>query len=236
MCFSFSGLLVFSATLAAESLALRSQLALSKNRIDMKKDPSQFTPAFRMLWVLRSKFLEGWEGLAALMQPATVKRWHTTVFRLYWRWKFRCKKGRPAVSPEMRALIRRLSSENPLWGAERIRETLLLLQYDPPCEDTIRKYMVKLRNPKHTSTTWLPFLRNHLDVSWAMDLFTVTTLSFSTLYVFLILDHGRRKVLHMATTYAPSMAWVIQQLREAMPFGRQPRYLFRTTTGFMGMA
>jgi hypothetical protein len=87
--------------------------------------------------------------------------------------------GRPAVSKEMQDLIRKVSTENPLWGAERIRETLQLLQYDPPCEDTVRKYRVKPRNPKNTSTTWLPFLRNHLDVSWAMDFFTVTTLNFS---------------------------------------------------------
>jgi len=75
----------------------------------------------------------------------------------------------------MRELIRQLSRENPLWGAERIRETLLLLQYDPPSEDTIRKYMIQPRSPKPRSTTWLPFLRNHLDVSWAMGFFTVTT-------------------------------------------------------------
>lgn len=92
-----------------------------------------------------------------------------------------------------------MSRENPLWGAERIRETLLLLQYEPPCEDTIRKYMVKPRTSKPKSTTGLPFLRNNLDVSWAMDFFTVTTLAFSTGYVLVVLDHGCRRVIHVAT-------------------------------------
>ena len=95
--------------------------------------------------------------------------------------------------------------------------------------------MIKPHNPKNKSTTWLPFLRNHLDVSWAMDFFTVTTLQFATLYVFVVLDHGRRKVIHVATMYTPSMAWVIHQLREAIPFGKQPKYLFRDNDGIYGL-
>ena len=134
----------------------------------------------------------------------------------------------------MRGLIRRLSRENPLWSAERIRDTLLLLGFGPPCGDTIRNYMVRPRKPREPSTTWLPFLRNHLKVSWAIDFFTVTTLSFATLYVFLVFEHGRRRVVHSAVTRSPSMEWVIQQLREAMPFGQQPRYLFRDNDGIYG--
>jgi transposase InsO family protein len=224
------------AVLAARLLAIQSQMALCKNRIDLKKDPKlRFTPAFRILWVVLSKLLDGWEELAQLMQPATGKKWHTTAFKFYWRWKSRKRTGRPTVSKEMQDLIRQVSSENPLWGAEHIRETLLLLQYDPPCEDTVRKYMIKHHNPKNKSITWLPFMRNHLDVSWAIDFFTVTTLRFATLYVFVILDHGRRKVLRFAITPNPSMNWVIQQLREAMPFGTQPKYLFRDNDCIYGL-
>jgi len=233
----FVGLLFYpKAVLAARLLAVQSQLAMCKNRIDLKKDPkARFAPAFRILWVVSSKLLDGWEELAQLMQPATVKKWHTTAFKFYWRWKSRKRMGRPAVSKEMRNLIRQMSGENPLWGAERIGETLLLLQYDPQCEDTVLKYMIKPRNPKNKSTTLLPFLRNHLDVSWAIDFFTVTTLQFATLYVFVILDHGRRKVVRFAITSHPSMNWVIQQLREAMPFGKQPKYLFRDNDSIYGL-
>ena len=77
-------------------------------------------------------------------------------------------------------------------------------------------------------------LHNHLEVSWAMDFFTVITLGFSFLYVFVVFEHGRRRVIHLATTYHPSMEWVIQQLREATPFGRQPRFLFRDNDGIYG--
>jgi transposase InsO family protein len=134
----------------------------------------------------------------------------------------------------MQNLIYKLSKENPLWSAERIRDTLLLLNYDPPCNDTIDKYMYKPRKPRERSTTWLPFLRNHLDMSWAIDFFTVTTINFPTYYVFLVFDHGQRRVIHFAVTRNPFMNWVIQQLREAMPFGLQPKYLFRDNDGIYG--
>ena len=84
------------------------------------------------------------------------------------------------------------------------------------------------------SQTWLTFLRNHLQVSWAMDFFTVPTLRFQTLYLFVILNHSRRQVEHFAVTAHPTMAWVIQQLREAMPFGQQPTYLFRDNDRIYG--
>jgi transposase InsO family protein len=223
------------AVLAAKLLAVESQLAACKQRIDSKKRRRpRFTASFRLLWVVLSKFLDEWEDLACLMQPATVKKWHTTAFRYFWRWKSRRKGGRPPISKEMQNLIYKLSKENPLWSAERIRDTLLLLNYDPPCNDTIGKYMYKPRKPRKRSTTWLPFLRNHLDISWAIDFFTVTTINFATYYVFLVFDHGRRRVIHFAVTRNPFMNWVIQQLREAMPFDLQPKYLFRDNDGIYG--
>jgi transposase InsO family protein len=222
------------AKLAAEVVALRSQLAACRDRVDRKQAPQpRFTPAFRFVWVVLSRLFDGWEKLAHLMQPATVKRWHREGFGLYWRWKSR-KPGRPPICSEMHALIRRLSRQNPIWSAERVRDTLLLLGYQPPCDDTIRKYMVKPRKPREPSTTWLPFLRNHLDVTWAMDFFTVTAINFATVYVFLGFEHGRRRVVHIATTPHPSMQWVIQQLRNAMPFGSQPRCLLRDNDGIYG--
>jgi len=219
--------------MAAQLLAIQSQLAAELNRSSgRRKRHSQFSPAFRLLWVVLSKFLDGWQTLAQLMKPETVKRWHTRAFRAWWRWK--SKAGGKPVALEIQQLIRRLSKENPLWGAARIRDALLLPGYEAPGEDTVRKYMVKPRRPRSPSTTWLAFLRNHLEVSWAMDFFTVTTLRFQVLYVFLVFDHVRREVLHFAVTPNPTMEWVLQQLREATPFGCQPRYLFRDDDGIYG--
>jgi transposase InsO family protein len=221
------------AVLAARLLALQSQLAACKDRIDRKKIPKpRFDPAFRMLWVVISKVLDGWDDLAQVMKPATVKRWHTTAFRIYWRWKSR--PGRPPIEKEMQALIRRLSRENPIWSPERIRDTLALLGFEPPCVETVSKYMVRPRRPRKPSGTWKAFLRNHVDASWGMDFFTVTTLNFRTLYVFLVLEHGRRIVRHFAVTEAPYMEWVVQHLREATPFGARPKYLFRDNDEIYG--
>jgi len=223
------------AVLAARLLAAESQLAACKHEIASKKlARPRFTSGFRLLWVVLSKCLDQWEDLAHLMQPATVKKWHTAAFRHFWRWKSGRRGGRPPISRQMQNLIYQLSKENPLWSPERIHDTLVLLEYDPPYADTIRKYMYRPRRPRKRSTTWLPFLRNHVDVSWAIDFFTVPTFHFTTLYVFLVFDHGRRKVIHIAVTRHPYMDWVLQQLRESMPFGLQPKYLFRDNDAIYG--
>ena len=234
ICTFLSALFCSRVTLATRVLAAESQLAACKRRIEKKDRPRpRFTQAFRLLWVLLSKAWDQWHQVAHLMQPATVKRWHTTAFRVYWRRKSKGVMGRPPVSKEMRVLIRRLSRGNPLWSAERIGDTLRLLGCDPPCRDSIRKYMSRPKTSDQP-TNWLSFLRNHLSVSWAMDCFTVVTLNFSFLYVFVVFEHGRRRVIHFSSTYHPSMAWVIQQLREATPCGRKPRYLFRDNDGIYG--
>ena len=124
-------LLLPRAVVAAKLLAVQSQLAAGLNHSSaQRKRHRQFSPAFQILWAVLSKSLEGWETLAQLMKPETVKRWHTRAFRGWWRWK--SKPGRKPVAPEIQQLIRRLSKGNPLWGAARIRDVLLLLDYDAP--------------------------------------------------------------------------------------------------------
>ncbi|TET49418.1 MAG: helix-turn-helix domain-containing protein, partial [Anaerolineales bacterium] len=175
------------AVLAAKLLAVQSQLAACIDAVNRKKAPRpRFTLSFRLLWIALLRWLPGWRKFAHVMQPDTVVAWHRGVARLIWRWKSR--PGRPAVSREMQALICRLSKENSLWGAERIREEIAKLGYETPCEGSVRKYMVKPEKPRKPSGTWLPFLRNHLAIAWAMDFFTVTTLTFHTLYVLVILE------------------------------------------------
>ena len=219
------------ASLRCELVALRSQLTFYKESIRQKKQPRpRFTPAFRLLWVLLSRVWGGWKFVTELMKPKTVLQWYEDAFLQWWRWKG----GRPAISPDMRALIRRLSRENVLWSAETIHGHLVLLGYDPPCPDTIRKYMVKPTGGTDKSQTWLTFLRNHMPVSWAMDFFTIPIIRFQVLYVFVVLNHSRRQVEHFAVTAHPTMTWVIQQLREVTPFGLQPRYMFRDNDGIYG--
>ena len=139
--FFLRAMLYPKAVLAARLLAAESQLATCKHGIDSKKQSRpRFTPGFRLLWVVLSKCLDKREDLAHLMQPATVEKWHTAAFRCFWRWKSCRKGGRPPISKEMQNLTYKLSKESPLWSPERIRDTLILLKYDPPCEDTRTGY------------------------------------------------------------------------------------------------
>ena len=224
------------AELSARLLAAESQLSVLHHNIQQKKvSRPKVNSAFRLLWIGFSSAFDSWRSWAHLMQPRTVNRWHGFGFRVFWRWKSRVPTGRPPISAQMRNLIRRLSKENPLWSPERIHDTLLMLGYaDVPCEKTILKYMHRpsRRGPK--STTWKTFIRNHMDVSWAMDFVNVPTFRFGILYVLVIINHGRRRVIHFKATENPTMQWVIQQLREATPFGFQPKYLFRDNDRIYG--
>jgi len=223
------------ASLGCELVALRSQLTFYQESIRHKKQPRpRFQPAFRLLWVLLSRVWGRWKFVAALMKPKTVLQGRQEAFLQWWRWKSRRKVGRPAISPDRRALIRRLSRENVLWSAETIHGHLVLLGLDPPCPDTIRKYMIRPKGGTGKSQSWLTFLRNHLQVSWAMDFFTFPTIHFQILYGFVVLNHSRRQVVHFGVTAHPTMTWVIQQLREATPFGLQPRSMFCDHDGIYG--
>jgi len=124
-----------------------------------------------------------------IVSPATIVGWHRQGFRLYWRWKSQGRPGRPCIDPELRRLIRRLSRENPLWGAPRIQAELRLLGCDV-AESTVAKYRVRPSRPP--SPTWRSFLANHADSLASVDFFVVPTAAFRLLYGFLVLRHDRR--------------------------------------------
>jgi hypothetical protein len=111
-------------------------------------------------------------------------------------------------------LIRRLSRENPLWGTPRIRGELLKLGIDIG-ETSVGKYLVRHR--KLPSQTWRAFLENHLKTMVSVDFFTVSTIRFKILYVFLVLAHERRRIVHFGVTAHPTAEWTAQQLRDAFP-------------------
>jgi hypothetical protein len=129
--------------------------------------------------------------LTRVVQPATILRWHRSGFRAYWRWKSRARPGRPRVERELRDLIRRMSEENPLWGAPRIHGELLKLGFKV-AESTVSKYMIRRRRPP--SQTWRTFLRSHAEAIAAIDLCVVPTLTFEHLFAFLVPGHGRRQL------------------------------------------
>jgi len=124
-----------------------------------------------------------------------------------------------------------MSRENPIWGAPRIQAEWKLLGH-AVAESTVAKYMVRTRKP--SSPTWKTFLQNHLHELAAVDFFTVPTVTFRVLYVFVVLSLDRRRVLHFHVTTRSSAEWTAQQVIETFPFATAPRFLMRDRDGVYG--
>ncbi len=217
------------AMLELENLALRHQLGVLQR--SARKRP-RLTPADRLLWVGLSRLWRDWRSALAIVKPETVVAWHRAGFRRFWTWKVRRgQPGRPVISREGRDLIRRMCRENPRWGAPRVHGELLKLGIDIG-ETSVSKYMVRCRQPP--SQTWRTFLQNHAQQLVSIDFFTVPTIRFQVLYVFLVLAHDRRRILHCNVTAHPTAEWTGQQLREAFPFDQLPRYLLRARDAIFG--
>jgi transposase InsO family protein len=163
-------------------------------------------------------------GVAHVVQPETILRWHRTGFKAFWRWKSRNRAGRPKIDRGLRDLIQRMSKENPQWGAARIHGKLLMLGYEV-AQSTVSKYMV--RPPKPSSQSWKTFLQNHAEAIAAIDMCVVPTLTFDLLFAFLVLGHGRRQLLWFEVTRHPTAQWLARQITEAFPWGLAPAYLVR---------
>jgi putative transposase len=209
------------AALHAEILALRHQLAvLQRNaprRLCLKRSD-------RLLWILLARFWSSWRCSLQIVQPATVLYWQRRAFTYYWARKSRRAPGRPEVGREIRDLIRHMSQANPLWGAPRIHGELLKLGIEV-AQSTVAKYVQ--RSPRPPSQTWRTFLRNHVGQMASIDFFTVPTATFRVLFVFVVLSHERRRVVHFQVTEHPTQEWTMQQMREAFPWDQAPRYLGR---------
>jgi putative transposase len=158
-----------------------------------------------------------------VVQPETVIRWHRQGFRRYWRSISTPGPGRPPISAETKALIVRMATENP-WRARKIQAELAKLGIRVSLA-TISRYLPKANPDPNQQQRWMTFLRNHKDLISGMDFFVVPTVRFRLLYVWFVLDHGRRRLLHFNVTESPTATWVIQQLRAAFPNQPSQRYL-----------
>src|SRR5436190_21705630 len=168
-----------------------------------------------------------------IVRPDTVVRWHRKGVCASWRWKSRSPGGRPRIGKEVRDLIRRMSFENPLWGATKIHGELLKLGIEV-AQSTVSIYMV-LRQDRPLQT-WKTFLRNHAEGIASIDLFVVPTIAFGQLFAFLVLGHGRRRLLWIAVTRNPTAEWLARQITEAFPWNSAPKYLIRDNDRAFGVA
>ena len=174
--------------LEVENLFLRHQLSIA-----LRHAPSRLRlrGSDRALLVWMTRLWPSLLNATRVVQPETILRWHRAGFTTFWRWKSRQRAGRPKIARELRDLIRRMSSENPKWGASRIHGELLMLGFEV-AQSTVSKYMVKGGSP---SQGWKTFFRNHAHAIAAIDLCVVPTLTFERLFAFLVVGHGRRQLL-----------------------------------------
>jgi len=122
------------ADLAVENLALRQQLASFAKTARRPR----ISGADRWFWIILRRFWTRWLDVLVFVKPETVVRWHRAGFRCYWTWlSRRQRRGRPAVDAELRALIRKMATENPTFGAPRIHGELASLGFDGS-ERTVR--------------------------------------------------------------------------------------------------
>jgi transposase InsO family protein len=214
------------ADLLAENAMLRQQLIVLKRSVKRPK----FTTGDRVRLSLLARLTGFWQSALHLVQPDTLLRWHRDLFRWYWRRKSKPKKH-PQTTPQTTIdLIHKMALENRTWGAEHIQGERL--------KDELLKLGIKLGKPtiqniinqvrkRRSGQTWSSFLKNHAHQIWDCDFTVVNDLLFRPLYIFVIIAHKTRQIIHFAVTRHQTDAWVAQQLREATPWGRQPRFLIR---------
>jgi transposase InsO family protein len=205
--------------LEAENAALRYQLIVLRRKVTGRV---RVTNGDRLVFIRLYRWFPSVLKVITVIRPETLVRWHRAGFRWYWYWKSRSLGGRPQIDTELRALIRQMSIENPLWGAPRIHGELLKLGFEV-AQSSVAKYMVKRRGPQG----WRTFLCNHAPEVAAMDLFVVPTIGFDLLYAFIIIRLDRRDLVWINVTTNPTAEWIARQITEAFPWNEAPRYLVR---------
>ena len=186
----------------------------------------------RVFWVGLARVWAAWRQPLVIVTPNTVLRWQHRRFCEYWsKFSGRSTGGRPTVHAEIKTLITRMATANPLWGAPRIHGELLKLGIDV-AERTVSRLMPK-RRPQ-PSQTWRTFLANHVRDLVALDFFTVPTARLRVLFVLVVLAHHRRRVVHFNVTEHHTALWTAQQIVDAFPDDSAPSYLLRDRDSVYG--
>jgi transposase InsO family protein len=214
--------------LEAENVILGHQLMILRRRLPGRV---RLTNIDRWLLVQLYRWFPSTLQALTVIGPETLVRWHRAGFRSYWRWKSGAQGGRPQIDSDLRALIQKISLENPLWGAPRIHGELLKLGFEV-AQSSVAKYMAKRSRPP--SQGWRTFLRNHAPDLAAMDLFVVPTISFGLLYALVIVRLDRRQLVWVNVTANPTAEWVARQITEAFPWEEPPEYLIRDRDRIFG--
>ena len=199
-------------SLAIENLALRQQLAIYKRQ----NKKVRLVKQDRTFWIFLRQAWPRWKEFLVIVKPETVLRWHYNRTRSRWNVMSKSNRvGRKAVSQRIVSIIEQLANENPLWGAPRIHGEMRKLGIKIS-ERSVSRLLPKDRNPWRRQS-WMTFLRNHRQHIISIDFFTTFTPSFKQIFGFVMMEHGRRKIIYTAATHKPTRDWVIQQFRNAFP-------------------
>src|SRR5882757_7487673 len=207
--------------LGAENMVLRHQLNVLRRKA---QGWIWLTNNDRWFFVQLYRWFPSILQVLTVIRPETLVHWHRAGFRCYWRWKSRSRGGRPKIEADLRVLIRRMNTENPLWGAPRIHGELLKLGFEV-AQSTVAKYMAK--SGRGQSQTWKTFLHNHAPDIAAIDLFVVPTIGLKLLYGLAIINLERRRLIWTNATTNPTAEWIARQITEAFPWEQAPCYLIR---------
>jgi putative transposase len=208
---------------AIENAALRMQIGAFQRK---RKRPL-LTTLDRVFWITLRSVWSDWRHPLIYVQADTVVRWHRDRFRRFWARLCkpqRRRRGRPGTAAEFRRLIEQMAAANPLWRAPRIHGELKMLGI-AISERTVSRILRRLRRPPNQ--TWRTFLHNHVGQLVSIDFFTVPTITMRVLFVLIVLEHDRRKVLHFNVAEHPTGAWTAQQIVEAFADREAAQYLIR---------
>lgn len=213
------------ARLVAENAALRQQLILLRRKLPGR---AGVTNGDRLFFGWLYRLFPSVTGAMLLGRPETLVRGHRAGFRRHWRWKSRCRLGRPPIDRELRSLTQQMNRKNFLWGAPRIHGELLKLGFHV-AQSTVAKYIVKRRGPP--SQGWQTFLHTHADSIAAIYLFVVPIVGFRLLYGLVVGRLARRLLVWTNVTATPTAEWVARQITGAFPWDDAPKYLVRDRDG-----
>ena len=229
--FWFAAFIVFQCYFLRHVIIERA--ALYEQIVAMKRTQRRVaaTEFDRLLWRFSARLHPEWKKFCLAWQPGTVVKWHReTLFKFFWRWISRLK-GRQPFNAEGVELLRRMAKQNPDWDPSRLRGELQKSGF-VVCLNTVKKYLGLRPDPEKSRRRdpnrgpgWMTFLKLHREYIAAMDYFVVYSLGFSPMFVFFVIDHSRRRILHTNVTKHPDMNWVTQQLRDAFPGEHGIRYL-----------
>ena len=207
--------------LILENVFLHKQLEIYK-----RNDPKlKISGSDRIFFSFIKGLLYNWKERLFIVKPDTLIKWHRLGFHYFWRWKSGTEGGRPSMNLEVVILIKKMANENPTWGAPRIHGELLKLGYKI-CESTVQRYMPK-KGKRNNGQNWKTFLKNHSRDIILIDFLTVPTINFKLMYVLVIIEHHRRKLIHFNVTKNPTSKWTIQQIRNMLFDYESPKYLIR---------